>query len=167
MLGVSCLYAVFGSFGYISCFPQCQDSIVLNLPDLWYYSVAKILLGFAAMCGLVFVFFIVYDAIEPILEAQVPENRFYVVSLLFRMLIITCSAAISACVPQLGNIMSFCGSFVAISAGFLLPAATHTLLLYKQLSRFTIAANLVFLFCGILVLIAGVYTSISEIVNNY
>ena len=51
----------------------------------------KILLGFAVMCGLVFVSFIVYDAIEPILEAQVPKNRFHVVSLLFRMLVITCS----------------------------------------------------------------------------
>ena len=167
MLGVSFMYAVLGSFGYISCFPDCQDSIVLNLPDLWYYSVAKILLGFATLCGLVFVSFIVYDAIEPILEALVPENRFYVVALLFRMLVITFSAAISACVPQLGNVISFCGSFVAISAGFLLPAATHTLLLYKQLSRFTIAANIIFSFCGIFILIAGVYTSVSEIISDY
>jgi hypothetical protein len=43
----------------------------------------------------------------------------------------------------------------------------HTLLLYNQLSRFTIAANIIFLFAGLLVLFSGVYTSIAQIAGDY
>ncbi|CAB4018072.1 Hypothetical predicted protein [Paramuricea clavata] len=81
-------------------------------------------------------------------------------SLLFRILILTISAGIAASVPQLGNVMSLAGSFVTATVGFLLPAVSHTLLLYNQLSRFTIVANIIFLFSGLVVLFAGVYTSI-------
>ncbi len=63
--------------------------------------------------------------------------------------------------------MSLGGSLVTATVGLLLPAVSHTLLLYNQLSRFTIAANILFLFCGLFVLIAGVYTSIFQIVQEY
>ncbi len=48
-------------------------------------------MGFAAMCSLVLIYFIVYDVVEPILKDQVPENRFYLMSLLFRVLVPTFS----------------------------------------------------------------------------
>jgi hypothetical protein len=63
--------------------------------------------------------------------------------------------------------MSLTGSFVTATIGFLLPAVSHTLLLYNQLSRYTIVANIIFLFAGLLVLFSGVYTSIVEIANDY
>ena len=51
----------------------------------------KALIGFAACCSLVLIFFVEYDIVEPILKAQVPEDRFYVTSLLFRILVVTFS----------------------------------------------------------------------------
>jgi amino acid permease len=72
--------------------------------------------------------------------------------------ILSFAAGVATSVPQLGNVMSLTGSFVTATVGFLLPAVSHTLLLYNQLSRFTIAANIIFLFSGLVVLFAGVYT---------
>lgn len=59
-----------------------------------YYSVTKVLIGFAACCTAVLIFFIEYDIVEPILKVQVPENRFYVTSLLFRILVVTLAGKI-------------------------------------------------------------------------
>ncbi|CAB4006713.1 Hypothetical predicted protein, partial [Paramuricea clavata] len=83
------------------------------------------------------------------------------------ILVLTLSAGIAANVPQLGNVMSLVGSFVTATVGFLLPAVAHTLLLYNQLSRYTIVANIIFLFAGLLVLFSGVYTSIAQIAGDY
>jgi hypothetical protein len=86
---------------------------------------------------------------------------------LYRFSFLSFVAGIAASVPQLENIMSLVGSFVTATVGFLLPAVAHTLLLYKQLSRFTIVANMIFLFSGLIVLFAGVYTSIAQIAGDY
>jgi uncharacterized membrane protein required for colicin V production len=84
-----------------------------------------------------------------------------------QFLYLSLPAAIGASVPQLANVISLCGSVVATPVAFVLPAVAHTLLLYNQLSRFTIAANIFFLFCGVFFLIAGVYTSITQMVKDY
>ena len=36
MAGITVLFGVLGATGYTSCFPDCQDSILLNLPGTWY-----------------------------------------------------------------------------------------------------------------------------------
>ena len=83
---------------------------------------------------------------------KVKENastcRFLCMSRVHQAFIVTSyfAAAITASVPQLGNVMSLAGSFVTATVGFLFPSVTHTLLLYNQLSRFTIAANILFFF---------------------
>ena len=93
--------------------------------------------------------------------------RFLCMSRVHQAFIVTSyfAAAITASVPQLGNVMSLAGSFVTATVGFLFPSVTHTLLLYNQLSRFTIAANILFFFSGLVILFSGVYTSIEEMVE--
>ncbi|XP_028406627.1 proton-coupled amino acid transporter 1-like isoform X2 [Dendronephthya gigantea] len=167
MIGISFTYVFVGTIGYVSCFPECEDSIILNLPNFWFYSVCKILMGAAGGITVILAYNIGYDVVKPILKSQVPESRFYLISLLFNALLLTSSAAFTASVPQLGNVFSLVGSFVAATIGLLLPAVAHTLLLYDRLSRFTILTNVIFLFCGLFVLFAGVYTSVKEIVKDY
>jgi hypothetical protein len=48
-------------------------------------------MGFSGIFGLVFVYIVGYDTFDPVLKNQVPENRFYVMSLLLRILILTIS----------------------------------------------------------------------------
>ncbi|XP_028406640.1 proton-coupled amino acid transporter 1-like [Dendronephthya gigantea] len=167
MIGVSCTYVFVGSIGYVSCFPECQDSIILNLPNFWFYSVCKILMGLAGCASIILSSYVAYETFAPILKSQVPEHQFRLISLMFRTLLLTFAAAFTASIPQLGNVISLAGSFVTGTIGFLLPAVAHTLLLYNQLSRFTIITNVIFLLCGLFVLFAGVYTSIVEIVEDF
>ena len=32
---VTVLYGLMGATGFASCFPECKDSILLNLPETW------------------------------------------------------------------------------------------------------------------------------------
>jgi hypothetical protein len=68
--------------------------IMFNTLFFRYYSVTKVLMGFAASCSLVLIYFVGYDTLEPILKRQLPENRFYLMSLVFRILVLTLSGKI-------------------------------------------------------------------------
>ena len=166
MACITVLFGVLGATGYASCFPDCQDSILLNLPGTWYYSVVKILLGLASTVGTVLGVFICFNIVEPILKKLFPENRFLVASCMIRMFVLTFAAGITASVPELGNIMSLSGNLTNPTLSLIFPAIGHIALFYKTASRITIAKDIALLFCGLTILVIGIYTCLYYIIHD-
>ncbi|CAB3982015.1 proton-coupled amino acid transporter 1 isoform X2 [Paramuricea clavata] len=160
MACVTVLYGLLGATGYAACFPQCKDSILLNVPGSRYHSIVKILLGLASSVGSVLGMFVCFNVVEPILKTLLPENRFLVASITTRIFVVTFAAGITAAVPELGNVMSLAGTLTNPTLSLILPAIGHIALFYKTCSRISLAKDIALLFCGLLILVIGVYTSL-------
>ena len=62
--------------------------------------------------------------------------------------------------------MSLAGTLTNPTVGFIFPAVAHMALFYKTLSRASLAKDIALLFCGLLILALGLYSSIYNIIHD-
>jgi membrane-bound ClpP family serine protease len=76
------------------------------------------------------------------------------------------TAGITAAIPELGNVMSLAGTLTNPTLSLIFPAIGHITLFYKTASRTSLATDIALLFCGLFILVIGLYASLYYIIHD-
>ncbi|XP_037957290.1 proton-coupled amino acid transporter-like protein CG1139 [Teleopsis dalmanni] len=170
MVIVACLYTSVGFFGYLKYGDGVKGSITLNLPQEEILSqMVRIAMAVAIFLSYTLQFYVPVNIVEPFVRNQFDTTRAKdVAATVLRIVLVTFTFILAACIPNLGPIISLVGAVSSSALALIAPPIIEIItfwtvgfgrynwVLWKDIGI------LVFGLCGF---VFGTYASVAQILN--
>ncbi|KAI9586211.1 proton-coupled amino acid transporter 4 [Glossina fuscipes] len=123
MVIVACLYTSVGFFGYLKYGENVKGSITLNLPqDHILSQLVRIAMAIAIFLSYPLQFYVPMNIVEPVVVNHFETNRAqYLANTALRIVLITFTFILAACIPNLGPIISLVGAISSSALALIAP----------------------------------------------
>jgi len=167
MGGVTVVYILLGFLGYLKYGEETQSSITLNLPTNEIPAqLAKICIALAVFCTYGLQFFVCLEiAWTKIQESFEKVTNFH--NYILRTVMVTFSVLIAIAVPTIGPFIGLIGAFCFSLLGIIAPVVIEFATFSDNVTVWMTVRNVVLIVVGILALVFGTASSITEILVMY
>eukprot|EP00039_Didymoeca_costata_P004251 m.72225 g.72225 ORF g.72225 m.72225 type:complete len:431 (+) comp12311_c0_seq2:357-1649(+) len=143
---ITCLYIVFGAFGYISFGEETEKIITLNLPSGIFPNVVKACLSFS----LFFTYPVMVFPVSGLLEKKLSNGKGlpYVKGTGLRACLVAATGIVVVCIPDFAIIMGLIGSTCCMVLGLIMPALNHLAIFKTKLTRIQIFWDILIILLG-------------------
>ncbi|VVC32586.1 Hypothetical protein CINCED_3A023910 [Cinara cedri] len=167
MGGVTIIYTLLGFLGYLKYGDETNASITLNLPtgDI-AAQMAKVFISLAVFCTYGLQFFVCLEiAWAKIMENYEKVNTFH--NYILRTIMVTLSVVIAIAVPTISPFIGLIGAFCFSLLGIIMPVAIEFATYWDNVTVWMTIRNVVLIAVGILALVFGTASSVTEILEMY
>uniref|UniRef100_A0A6M2DNG0 Putative amino acid transporter n=1 Tax=Xenopsylla cheopis TaxID=163159 RepID=A0A6M2DNG0_XENCH len=173
MVSIVILYVGMGFFGYLKYGDESKGSITLNLPDEVVAQVAKVMLAMAIFITHGLACYVAIDITWNDYVGRKLEKNAH--KLFYEYLIRTCLVLVTfllaVAIPNLELFISLFGALCLSALGLAFPACIDTCTKWYQVHGaqkvFLLVKNSAVFLIGVVGLVAGTYTSLSEIIHTF
>ncbi|XP_027360854.1 amino acid transporter AVT3A [Abrus precatorius] len=155
---ISVLFGLFGCLGYFAFGEETKDIITTNLG----FGLISGLVQIGLCINLFFTFPLMMNPVYEVVERRFSGSRY---SLWMRWLMVLVISLVALLVPNFADFLSLVGSSVCVVLSFVLPAMFHCLVFKEELGWRGVVLDGAIVVFGIVIAVAGTYTSIMEIVS--
>ncbi|CAL5369890.1 unnamed protein product [Camellia sinensis] len=158
------IYASMAIFGYLMFGSKVESQITLNLPTEKISSKVAI---YTTLVNPIAKYALMVTPIVNVIENFFPYDNRRPTSLLIRIILVISTVIVALAIPFFGYLMSLVGAFLSITASILLPCVCY-LKVSGTYQRFGLEMAIIggILLVGILIMIIGTYTSLTEIIGH-
>ncbi|XP_025203232.1 proton-coupled amino acid transporter-like protein pathetic [Melanaphis sacchari] len=167
MGGVTVVYILLGFFGYLKYGEATESSITLNLPNEDFAAqVAKICISLAVFCTYGLQFFVCLEIIWTKIQENFENTTIYH-NYILRTILVTISVVIAVAVPTIGPFIGLIGAFCFSLLGIVMPVVIEFATYWDNITIWMTVRNAVLIAIGIMALIFGTASSITDIITAY
>lgn len=163
---VGALYALLGLFGYARYGDHIHPSITLNLPQGSFSSIAvQVMMTISVYISFGLNFYVATSSVWSYIEDISPLLEFII-----RFWLVIGCIILSAIIPNISSFIGLVGALFLASLGFIIPAVINSVALWpNDLGKFrwTLVKDVFLILFGLIALISGTYSSITEIIEMY
>jgi len=167
MGGVTVVYILLGFLGYLKYGDKTEASITLNLPtEDTAAQLAKLFISLAVFCTYGLQFFVCLE----IAWAKIQDNFEKVTTFhnyMLRTILVTLSVALAVGVPSIGPFIGLIGAFCFSLLGIMAPVIIEFATYWDNVTLWMTLRNMVLIAVGVLALVFGTASSVTEILNSY
>ncbi|KAI8030753.1 Amino acid transporter AVT1J [Camellia lanceoleosa] len=158
------IYASMAIFGYLMFGSKVESQITLNLPTKKISSKVAI---YTTLVNPIAKYALMVTPIVNVIENLFPYYNRRPTSLLIRIILVISTVIVALAIPFFGYLMSLVGAFLSVTASILLPCVCY-LKVSGTYQRFGLEMAIIggILLVGILIMIIGTYTSLTEIIGH-
>ncbi|KAM7354296.1 proton-coupled amino acid transporter-like protein acs isoform 2-T2 [Cochliomyia hominivorax] len=170
MVIVACLYTSVGFFGYLKYGDCVKGSITLNLPqDDILSQLVRISMAVAIFLSYSLQFYVPVNIVEPFVERQfeTPRGK-YLAATTLRIVLVTFTFMLAACIPNLGPIISLVGAISSSALALIAPPCIEIITFWPigfGRLKWILWKDIGILIFGICGFVFGTYASIAQILN--
>uniref|UniRef100_A0A8D9FA52 Proton-coupled amino acid transporter 4 n=1 Tax=Cacopsylla melanoneura TaxID=428564 RepID=A0A8D9FA52_9HEMI len=170
MGGVTLVYIFLGFIGYLKYGEETQDNITYNLPQEEFApQVANISIGMAVFCTFALQFFVAKEIVWNGLKDNFPKRPVFY-EYVVRTIIVIAAVGLAVAVPTIGPFLGLIGALCFSFLGLIIPVFIEVVTYWEGgfgAYNWRIFKNILVLIFGILALVFGTQTSITDIIKAY